>query len=167
MITDDVESVPIETFYPSGLKQPHGLIDHILQRQDTQYPIRKALSKHYQQTNIIHRHFYEGSVTNYHEQDMPQKRSLRQIEKQQRRREKSQDKSVKIEKTIGALDIPDMNSEELISQLGNMKAITPTRLAVSLNLKVSMAKKLLEQLKEQRIVKLVSRSHNLKVYQLT
>jgi ribosomal protein S25 len=98
---------------------------------------------------------------------MPQKRSLRQIEKQQRRRDR-EEKSEKgrVEKTIGSLDIPEMSSEELMEQLGKMKAITPTGLAVQFNLKVSTSKKLLEQLRRDRVVDLVSRSHNLKVYAL-
>ena len=98
---------------------------------------------------------------------MPQKRSLKQIEKQQRRKDREQ-KSEKgrFEKTIGSLDIPEMSSEELMEQLGRMKAITPTGLAIQFNLKVSTAKKLLEQLRRDRVVDLVSRSHNLKVYAL-
>jgi len=98
---------------------------------------------------------------------MPQKRSLRQIEKQQRRRDRDQKpEKGRVEKTIGSLDIPEMSSEELMEQLGKMKAITPTGLAIQFNLKVSTAKKLLEQLRRDRVVDLVSRSHNLKVYAL-
>lgn len=98
---------------------------------------------------------------------MPQKRSLRQIEKQQRRRDRGQKtEKGRVEKTIGSLDIPEMSSEELMEQLGRMKAITPTGLAIQFNLKVSTAKKLLEQLRRDRVVDLVSRSHNLKVYAL-
>ncbi len=99
---------------------------------------------------------------------MPQKRSLRQIEKQQRRRDREQKtEKGRVEKTIGSLDIPEMSSEELMEQLGKMKAITPTGLAIQFNLKVSTAKKLLEQLRDDRVVDLVSRSHNLKVYALS
>jgi ribosomal protein S25 len=99
---------------------------------------------------------------------MPQKRSLKQIEKQQRRKDRDdkEDKGGRVEKTIGSLDIPDMNSEELMEQLGKMKAITPTSLAVQLNVKVSTSKKLLEELRKDRVVDMVSRSHNLKVYAL-
>lgn len=99
---------------------------------------------------------------------MPQKRSLRQIEKQQRRRDRDQKpEKGRVEKTIGSLDIPEMSSEELMEQLGKMKAITPTGLAIQFDLKVSTAKKLLEQLRDDRVVDLVSRSHNLKVYALS
>ncbi len=99
---------------------------------------------------------------------MPQKRSLKQIEKQQRRRDKTQkEEKERVEKTIGSLDIPEMSSDELMEQLERMKAITPTGLAVQFNLKVSTAKKLLEQLRNDRVVDIVSRSHNLKVYALS
>ena len=98
---------------------------------------------------------------------MPQKRSLKQIERQQRRKEKEEAKSgARVEKTIGALHIPDMSSDELMEQLDRMKAITPTGLASRLNIKVSMAKRLLRELEEQRVLSLASRSHNLKVYEL-
>jgi len=48
-----------------------------------------------------------------------------------------------------------------------MKAITPTGLAIHYNLKVSTANKLLNELMEQKVITLASRSHNLKVYALT
>lgn len=98
---------------------------------------------------------------------MPQKRSLKQIEKQQSRRERDEKKqSGRVDKTIGSLDIPDMSSEELMEQLRRMKAITPTGIATQFNIKVSVAKRLLEGLRRDRVVELVSRSHNLKVYAL-
>lgn len=98
---------------------------------------------------------------------MPKKQSLRQIEKRQReKRGKREEKGGRVEKTIGALDIPDMSSEELMEQLGKMKAITPTGLAIQMNIKVSTAKKLLEELRGQRVLSLASRSHNLKIYSL-
>ena len=92
---------------------------------------------------------------------------MKQIERQQRRKEKEEAKEKgRVQKTIGSLDIPEMSSEELMEQLGKMKAITPTGLAIHYNLKVSTAKKLLEDLREQKVVTLASRSHNLKVYAL-
>jgi ribosomal protein S25 len=97
---------------------------------------------------------------------MPQKKSLKQIEKQQSKKE-SGDKGGKVEKTIGALNIEDIDSNELMEQLRKMKAVTPTGLATHYNLKVSMAKRLLQQLEKDKVVDLVSRSHNLKVYVLT
>ena len=99
---------------------------------------------------------------------MPQKRNLKQLEKQQSRKDRDiKEKGGRVEKTIGSLEIPEMKSDELLEQLQKMKAITPTGLALQYNLKVSMAKKLLNQLEDDRVVNLVSRSHNLKIYALT
>lgn len=94
---------------------------------------------------------------------MPQKKSLKQIEKQQSKKEGG-DKGRQVEKTIGALNIEDIDSGELMEQLKKMKAVTPTGLAAHYNLKVSMAKRLLQRLEKDKVVDLVSRSHNLKVY---
>jgi ribosomal protein S25 len=98
---------------------------------------------------------------------MPQKKSLKKMEKQQRRKGKEEPKSKgRVEKTIGSLDIPEMSNEELMEQLKRMKAITPTGLATQMKIKVSTAKKLLKELEEQKVLSLASRSHNLKVYAL-
>ena len=90
---------------------------------------------------------------------MPQKRSLRQIEKQQRRRESDKrGERERVEKTIGSLDIPDVSGEELIDQIKRMKAITPTGIAIQFNIKVSVAKKLLEELRKDRVVDMLELS---------
>ncbi|RJS90527.1 hypothetical protein CW700_00400 [Candidatus Bathyarchaeota archaeon] len=99
---------------------------------------------------------------------MPQKKSLKQMEKQQMLRERKarerEREAARIEKTIGRLDMPDLSSEEFLEQLRRMKVITPTQLASQLNVRVSIAKRALEELRKRRIVDLVSRSHNLKIY---
>jgi ribosomal protein S25 len=97
--------------------------------------------------------------------EMPQKKSLKKMERQQETKE-AEKKGGRVEKTIGSLDIPDMSSQELMEQLGKMKAITPPGLAIQFNIKISTAKKLLDQLKRDRVVDLASSSHNLKVYKL-
>ncbi len=100
---------------------------------------------------------------------MPQKRRLKQIERRQQamqRREKQQEKA-RVDKTIGSVDIPDLSSDELMDRLRRMKAITPTEVSTQFNIKVSLAKKLLEELRRNEVIDLVSRSHNLKVYALS
>lgn len=89
---------------------------------------------------------------------------MRQQEKRQEDKPEKQEKSGRIEKTIGSLDLPEMTSQELMSQLNKMKAITSNGLAIQYNIKASMAKRLLEKLEKDRVVEMVSRSHNLKVY---
>jgi ribosomal protein S25 len=98
--------------------------------------------------------------------EVPQKKSLRKMERQQQTKKDTEKKGGRVEKTIGSLDIPDMSGQELMEQLVKMKAITPPGLAIQLNIKISTAKKLLEQLKNDKVVDLASKSHNLKVYKL-
>jgi ribosomal protein S25 len=70
------------------------------------------------------------------------------------------------EKKVGSIEIPDPNSQEVMDVLRRMKAITPTAVAAQFNLKVSVAKKMLEQLENERKIKLEASSSNLKVYSL-
>ena len=97
---------------------------------------------------------------------MPQKRSLKQMEKQQTLRDQqAKDREAsRIEKTVGRLDMPDINSKEFLDQLRRMKAITPTQLATQRNIRVSVAKKVLEELRKNGKVDLISSSQNLKIY---
>jgi len=99
---------------------------------------------------------------------MPQKKRLKQIEKQQsvRQKEKKQEKT-RVEKKLGSVDLPDLSNDELMDQLGGMRAITPTAVAIQFNIKVGIAKRLLEDLRRNKVVDLVSKSHNLRVYALT
>lgn len=71
------------------------------------------------------------------------------------------------EKIIGSVDMPDINSKEVLGALKGMKAITATGVATKWNLKISVAKRMLSMLEEKGTVKLVTRSSNLKVYQMT
>ncbi len=71
------------------------------------------------------------------------------------------------EKIIGSVDMPDINSKEVMGALQSMKAITPTSVATRFNLKISVAKKMLYKLEEQGKIRLAARSSNLKVYELT
>ena len=100
------------------------------------------------------------------------KPSLSQLEKQQRlrelrevgRRPSARVKTVK--KEIGTLETPDITSKDFLEKLRGMKAVTPYQLAAQYNLRVSVAKDILEELERRKVIRLVSRSHNLKVYAL-
>ena len=71
------------------------------------------------------------------------------------------------EKIIGSVDMPDINSKEVLGALTGMKAITATGIATRFNVKISVAKRMLNMLEEKGTVKMVTRSSNLKVYQMT
>jgi len=70
------------------------------------------------------------------------------------------------EKIIGSVEIPDLESKEVLGALRSMKAITATSVATRFNLKVSVAKKMLKMLEEKRKIRMVTRSRNLKVYEM-
>lgn len=71
------------------------------------------------------------------------------------------------EKIIGSVDMPDINSKEVLGALRGMKAITATNVATKWNLKISVAKRMLNMMEEKGTIKMVTRSSNLKVYQMT
>ena len=62
--------------------------------------------------------------------------------------------------------MPDINSKEVLDVLKGMKAITATGVATRWNLKISVAKRMLNMLEEKGTIKMVTRSSNLKVYQM-
>lgn len=92
---------------------------------------------------------------------------MKKMEKQQSSKDKTDQKSKeKRDKIIGAVEIPDATSDEVMGALKGMKAITPTGVASKFNLKVSVAKKLLKELEDNGTLMLAASSHNLKVYAL-
>ena len=98
---------------------------------------------------------------------MPGKKSLKKMEKQQATKDEGDKKAKdKRDMIIGAVDIPDTNSDEVMGALKGMKAITPTGVASKFNLKVSVAKKMLSDLEENGTLELAAKSQNLKVYAL-
>ena len=68
------------------------------------------------------------------------------------------------DKIIGSVDMPDLNSKEVQGALRGMKAITATAVATRFNLKISVAKRMLNMMEEKGDIKMVTRSGNLKVY---
>jgi ribosomal protein S25 len=97
---------------------------------------------------------------------MPGKKSLSKVEKTQATKEKAEKKE-KRDKIIGAVEIPDASSEEVMQALKRMKAITPNAVATQFNLKVSVAKKLLRELEASGTLELAASSQNTKVYALS
>jgi ribosomal protein S25 len=70
------------------------------------------------------------------------------------------------EKIVGSVETPDLNSSEVMGAIRGMKAITSTGVATMFNLKISVAKRMLNELERKGTIKLVTRSRNLKVYVL-
>jgi ribosomal protein S25 len=94
---------------------------------------------------------------------MPGKKSLKKMEKTQ---DAEAPKEEKKEKIVGSVDAIHANSPELMDAMKKMKAITPPAVASQFNLKVSVAKKMLEELDQKGTIKLVAHTNNLRVYTL-
>jgi ribosomal protein S25 len=95
---------------------------------------------------------------------MPGKKSLKKMEKTQDAEAPKEEK--KKEKLIGSVDAIQANSPELMDAMKKMKVITPPAVASQFNLKVSVAKKMLEELDAKGTIKLVAHTNNVRVYSL-
>jgi len=100
------------------------------------------------------------------------KKSLAQAEKQQelqakkeqgeQRKRKSEDKVP--EKKIGGVYIPSLEGKGFAEELSKMKAITPYSVASKYNVRLSVAKEMLEALEKRGLIQLVAANTNLKLY---
>jgi ribosomal protein S25 len=95
---------------------------------------------------------------------MPGKKSLKKMEKTQDAEAPKEEK--KKEKLIGSVDAIQANSPELMDAMKKMNLITPPAVASQFNLKVSVAKKMLEELDAKGTIKLVAHTNNVRVYSL-
>lgn len=97
---------------------------------------------------------------------MPGKKSLKKMEKTQEA-EPPKEETKKKEKIIGSVAAVRSEDSEFMDALKKMKAITPPAISNQFNLKVSVAKKMLEELETKGQIKLVAHTNNLRVYALS
>ena len=104
------------------------------------------------------------------------KRSMAQMEKTQDQPDKGKDESptpgkkggkakTVAEKRARGLQAPDLNDPKFIGEVGKMSAITPYSLASQFNVKLSVAKDLLEELERRKMVTLVGGNARIRIYQ--
>jgi len=94
------------------------------------------------------------------------------IKQMERMQQKKDEKSEKREKGGGAgserkpagIAPPDPKSEKVISELKKMRALTPYAVAARFNLRLSVAKDLLDELAQRGLIEYVSGSKNIKIY---
>jgi small subunit ribosomal protein S25e len=99
------------------------------------------------------------------------KLNIKQIERMQTKKDE-EDKEKKKEKAGGpskekkpsAVVTPNVKNEKIVNEVKKMNVLTPYAVASRFNIRISVAKDFLEQLEENGTVKLVSGSHNIKVY---
>jgi len=96
------------------------------------------------------------------------KLTLKQMERMQEKKDEREKKGGKggglPEKKAPGIVPPDPNSEKVIGELKKMKALTPYTVATRFNLRLSVAKDLLDELAQRGIIEYVSGSKNLKIY---
>ncbi|MEM1539025.1 MAG: hypothetical protein QXW82_01815 [Candidatus Bathyarchaeia archaeon] len=98
------------------------------------------------------------------------KLSLSQMERMQMRKDeeekkkKEKDKAIVKEKKPTGILFPDLKGEKVVEELRKMRVLTPFSVASRFNIRISVAKDLLEQLEDDGIVQLVSGNHDIKIY---
>ncbi len=95
------------------------------------------------------------------------KQTLKKTERVQKRTQTPKPKSsprLTSEKSIGGIVPPETKS--VLSQIKKMRAITPYTVASRLDLRISIARDLLQQLERKGEIEYVSGSKNLKIYKL-
>ncbi|KYH42460.1 MAG: 30S ribosomal protein S25 [Candidatus Bathyarchaeota archaeon B26-1] len=97
------------------------------------------------------------------------RKSLTQMEKAQRRleRKKAMRESRMRElqkKGSSRIIAPDIKSKSVLEEIRKMKVLTPYTVASRFNLRLSVAKDMLEELHRRGVVTYVSGSRNLKIY---
>lgn len=97
------------------------------------------------------------------------KLTLKQTEKiQARKSEKKEAKpsgsSSRSEKKTAGIVLPNPRSEKMAKEIKKMKALTPFTIASRFNLRLSVAKDLLEELEQRGLIRFMSRSRNVKIY---
>lgn len=98
------------------------------------------------------------------------KLTLKQMERaSEKKDEKEKDKKVgkgggMPEKKAPGIVLPDPKSEKVVGEIKKMKALTPYTVATRFNLRLSVAKDLLDDLAQRGVIQYVSGSKSLKIY---
>ena len=101
------------------------------------------------------------------------KLGLKQMERMQTRKDEEETEKKKEKagpprekRAIGVIP-PDVKNEKVVNEIKKMNVLTPYAVASRFNIRISAAKDFLEQLEENGTVKLISGSHNIKIYKPT
>jgi ribosomal protein S25 len=100
------------------------------------------------------------------------KKSLAQMDKSQTLEAKKSEPTKKTkskgvgEKKVRGITSPNVDDSRFLTELSKMAAITPYALASQFNLRISVAKDLLEELERKRLVQPVGGNARLRIYQV-
>ncbi len=100
------------------------------------------------------------------------KKSLAQMEKQQVQQDKkpepakkSKSKTVAEKKTSG-IGVPNLEDAKFVGELSKIGALTPYSIASQFNVRLSVARDILEELERRRLVKSVGGNTRIRIYKL-
>jgi len=97
------------------------------------------------------------------------KLTIKQMERTQDKKDEAPKKGGKSgglapEKKAPGIIPPDPRSEKVVNEVKKMKAITPYAVASRFNLRLSVARDMLDELTQRGVIDYVSGSKNLKIY---
>ena len=97
------------------------------------------------------------------------KLTMKQIERMQEKKDEEGKKKERSggttsEKKPAGIVLPDPKSEKIIGELKKMRVLTPYAVATRFNLRLSVAKDLLDELAQRGLIEYVSGSKNIKIY---
>jgi len=97
------------------------------------------------------------------------KLTLKQMERASEKKDEKEKKGGKggggmPEKKAPGIVPPDSRSEKVVGEIKKMKALTPYTVASRFNLRLSVAKDLLDDLAQRGVIQYVSGSKSLKIY---
>jgi ribosomal protein S25 len=100
------------------------------------------------------------------------KKSLAQMEKQQVQQDKKPEPAKKTkskpvaEKKAAGIGVPDLGSDKMLGELSKIGALTPYSIATQFNIRLSVAKDILEELERRRLVTSVGGNTRIKIFKL-
>jgi ribosomal protein S25 len=101
------------------------------------------------------------------------KKSMAQMEKQQVHPDKKPEPAKKgkskgsiPEKKTGGINLPNFEDEKFIGELSKMGALTPYSIASQFNVRLSVARDILEELERRRMVKAEGGNARIRIYRL-
>ena len=100
------------------------------------------------------------------------KKSLAQMEKEQDQRGKKPEAPKKTkgktvaEKKGSGIGMPNLDDQKFVGELSKMGALTPYAIATQFNVRLSVARDILEELERRRMVKSVGGNTRIKIFKL-
>jgi ribosomal protein S25 len=100
------------------------------------------------------------------------KKNLAQMEKQQVQQDKKDEPAKKTkgkavaEKKAAGIGVPNFDNEKILGELSKIGALTPYSIATQFNVRLSVARDILEELERRRVITSVGGNTRIKIFKL-